>query len=166
MPTKRLQVRVNGSKYGSGIPPRRAFCGRPPTVGYIGVCDQEEGVIEYFCRQRTCSSVRGSAASAMRTHSPGHKCTACGLFLNKVLFVSARAVEGVHDCQRLLQRSLFASGEHCSCGQRADLFVGERLPSLRDQPSLPLLEGHSHSAGSGQAVAQMRGRIVMYSLRW
>jgi len=65
MPTKRLQVRVNGSKYGSGIPPRRAFCGRPPTVGYIGVCDQEEGVIEYFCRQRTCSSVRGSSASAI-----------------------------------------------------------------------------------------------------
>ena len=27
MPTKWLQVRVNGSKYGSGIPPRRAFCG-------------------------------------------------------------------------------------------------------------------------------------------
>jgi len=27
MPTKWLQVWVNGSKYGSGIPPRRAFCG-------------------------------------------------------------------------------------------------------------------------------------------
>ena len=31
MPTKWLQVRVSGSKYGSGMPPQRAFCGEQLT---------------------------------------------------------------------------------------------------------------------------------------
>ena len=37
MPTKWLQVRVNGSKYGSGIPPRRAFCGASREVVFARV---------------------------------------------------------------------------------------------------------------------------------